>query len=73
MGDIKPTFIKIKQINGIEKWINPWNISTIYNRLSRIVLKMTNDEIIEFDYNEKENEQLLNYMQSWAPLKKEIL
>ena len=73
MADIKPTFIKVKQVSGNEKWVNPWNISTITNDLSRVTLKMTNGELVEFNYNDKANEQLLDYMQLWAPPKKEVL
>ena len=73
MADIKPTFIKIKQISGNEKWVNPWNICTITNYLYRVTLKMTNGELVEFSYNDKANEQLLDYMQLWAPPKKEVI
>lgn len=73
MENTHPSFIRIKQVSGKEKWVNPWNISTITNDLSKVILKMTNNEIVEFDYNEKENQQLLNYMQLWAPPPKEVL
>ena len=69
----KPIFIKIKQIDGKEKWINPWNIATITNDLSRVVLRMTNNEVAEIDYNEKENKPLLDYMQLWAPPEKKVI
>ena len=69
----KAMFIKVKQVSGKEKWVNPWNISTVTNDLSKVTLKMTNNELVEFDYNEKENQQLLNYMQLWAPPPKEVL
>lgn len=69
----KAPFIRLKQLSGKEKWVNPWNISTITSDLSKVTLKMTNNELVEFDYNEKENQQLLNYMQLWAPPKKEVI
>lgn len=73
MENAHPPFIRVKQVSGKEKWVNPWNISTVTNDLSKVTLKMTNNELVEFDYNEKENQQLLNYMQLWAPPKKEVL
>lgn len=69
----KAPFIRLKQLSGKEKWVNPWNISTITSDLSKVTLKMTNNELVEFDYNEPENQPLLNYMQLWAPPKKEVL
>ncbi len=69
----KAQFIKVKLISGTEKWVNPWNISTITNILSHVCLRMVNSEIVEFDYNEPANKQLLDYMQLWAPPKKEVL
>ena len=73
MENAHPQFIRVKQVSGKEKWVNPWNISTITSDLSKVTLKMTNNELVEFDYNEKENQQLLNYMQLWAPPPKEVL
>ena len=73
MAAEKAQFIKVKLISGAEKWVNPWNISTITNDLSRVRLRMVDSEIVEFDYNEPANKQLLDYMQLWAPPKKEVL
>ena len=73
MENAHPPFIRVKQVSGKEKWVNPWNISTITSDLSKVTLKMTNNELVEFDYNEKENQQLLNYMQLWATAPKEVL
>lgn len=70
----KPPFIKVKPIDSkIDKWVNPWNIATITNDLSRVSLKMANGDVVEFDFNEKENKTILNYMQLWAKPKKEVI
>lgn len=73
MAADKPAFIKVKQVSGAEKWVNLWNISTITNDLSLVTLKMVNNELVEFDYNEKANKLLLNYMQLWVPPKPEVI
>lgn len=71
---IKPPFIKVKSIDSnIDKWVNPWNIATVTNNLSKVSLKMNDGDIVEFDYNDKENKQILNYMQLWAKPKKEVI
>ena len=70
----KPPFIKVKLIGtGKEKWVNPWNVVTVTNYLSRVSLKMVNGDVVDIDYNDKENNQILNYMQRWAPPKKEVI
>ena len=58
---------------GKEKWVNPWNIATVTNDLSEVSLKMVNGDVVDIDYNDKENNQILNYMQLWAPPKKEAI
>jgi len=73
MENAHPPFIRVKMVSGKEKWVNPWNVSTVTNELSRVILKMTNSELVEFDYNEKENQQMLNYLNLWAPPPKEVL
>ena len=73
MENAHPPFIRIKLISGADKWVNPWNISTITNDLSHVRLRMVDSEIVEFDYNNKENEELLDYMQLWTPKKQKVL
>ena len=73
MENARPPFIRVKMVSGNEKWVNPWNISTVTNDLATVTLKMNNLELIEFNYNEKENQQMLNYLNLWAPPKKEVI
>lgn len=73
MENAHPPFIRIKLISRAEKWVNPWNISTVTNSLSHVRLRMVDSEIVEFDYNEKENKQMLDYLNLWTPPKKEVL